>query len=224
MTVAAPALPSAASRPSRLGGFDPTWLLWLAIIAVLLFLVVSPFVYLVLTSFQNEKTGAFTFANYGTAYGRQRYVDALFNSLQLGAGAALLAGVFAVPLAWAVSRTDMPGRGFVRMLVLGDLHHAALHRRRRLDPAGRAERRLAQPHLCDADRRGGGAVQHLQLSRPRRRHRALFLPLHLHLHQRRRSSWCRPRWRMPPTSWAPAPGARCARSPCRWRCRRSWAA
>jgi len=118
VTVAAPALPSAANRSSRLGGFDPTWLLWLAIIAVLLFLVVSPFVYLVLTSFQNEKTGAFTFANYGIAYGRERYVDALFNSLQLGAGAALLAGAFAVPLAWAVSRTNMPGRGFVRMMVL----------------------------------------------------------------------------------------------------------
>ncbi len=106
------------TRPSRLNAFDPTWLLWLAIIAVLLFLVVSPFVYLVVTSFQNEKTGAFTFANYGIAYGRQRYVDALLNSLQLGAGAALLAGAFAVPLAWAVSRTNMPGRGFVRMMVL----------------------------------------------------------------------------------------------------------
>jgi iron(III) transport system permease protein len=38
--------------------------------------------------------------------------------LKLGAAAAALAGVFAVPLAWAVARTDMPGRGFVRMLVL----------------------------------------------------------------------------------------------------------
>jgi iron(III) transport system permease protein len=118
MTVAAPALPSAANRPSRIGGFDPTWLLWIAIIAVLLFLVVSPFVYLVATSFQNEKTGAFTFANYAIAYSRPRYVEALFNSLELGAAAALLAGAFAVPLAWAVSRTNMPGRGFVRMMVL----------------------------------------------------------------------------------------------------------
>ena len=102
----------------RIGGWDATWLLWIAIIAVLLFLVVSPFVYLVLTSFQAEGTGAFTFQNYATAYGRARYVDALFNSLQLGAGAALLAGVLAVPLAWGCSRTNMPGRGFVRMLVL----------------------------------------------------------------------------------------------------------
>lgn len=102
----------------RIGGWDATWLLWIAIIAVLLFLVVSPFVYLVLTSFQAEGTGAFTFQNYATAYGRARYIDALFNSLQLGAGAALLAGVLAVPLAWGCSRTNMPGRGFVRMLVL----------------------------------------------------------------------------------------------------------
>ena len=105
-------------RVSRIGGWDSTWLLWIGIIAVLLFLVVSPFVYLVLTSFQAERTGDFTFANYATAYGRARYIDALFNSLKLGAAAAALAGLFAIPLAWGVARTDMPGRGFVRMIVL----------------------------------------------------------------------------------------------------------
>src|SRR5712672_986846 len=118
MTVAAPALVSTTVRPARVGGWDATWLLWIAIIAVLLFLVVSPFVYLVVTSFSAERTGDFTFANYATAYGRARYVDALMNSLKLGGAAALLAGVFAVPLAWAVARTDMPGRGLTRMLVL----------------------------------------------------------------------------------------------------------
>src|SRR5712672_3728596 len=98
MTVAAPSFAPTSVRPARVGGWDATWILWIAIIAVLLFLVVSPFVYLVLTSFQAERTGAFTFQNYATAYGRARYVDALFNSLKLGAGAALLAGAFAVPL------------------------------------------------------------------------------------------------------------------------------
>ncbi len=118
MTVASPALSSGAARAPRLSGRDSTWLLWLAIVAVLLFLVVSPFVYLVATSFSGEGTGAFTLDNYAAAYGRERYVQALINSLELGAGAALLAGAFAIPLAWGVSRTDMPGRGFVRMLVL----------------------------------------------------------------------------------------------------------
>ena len=112
------ALTATAIRPARRRGFDPSWILWVAIIAVLLFLVVSPFIHLLVTSFTSERTGAFTFANYVAAYGRERYVQALINSLELGACSALLAGVFAVPLAWAVSRTDMPGRGFVRMAVL----------------------------------------------------------------------------------------------------------
>ena len=118
MTVAAPALASSSVRPARVGGWDATWLLWIAIIAVLLFLVVSPFVYLVVTSFTAEHTGGFTFSNYAVAWGRSRYVEALFNSLKLGAVSAGLAGLFAIPLAWGVSRTNMPGRGLVRMLVL----------------------------------------------------------------------------------------------------------
>lgn len=108
----------ASAVVSRAGRWDTTWLLWIAVIAVLLVLVVSPFIYLVLTSFQAERTGDFTLSNYATAYGRARYIDALFNSLKLGVGAAALAGLFAIPLAWAVARTDMPGRGFTRMLVL----------------------------------------------------------------------------------------------------------
>ena len=118
MSVTAPAIDTMPVRPVRTSRFDSSWLLWIAIIAVLLFLVVSPFVYLVITSFQTERTGEFTFANYATAYGRSRYVEALVNSLKLGAVSALLAGVFAVPLAWAVARTNMPGRGLTRMLVL----------------------------------------------------------------------------------------------------------
>lgn len=118
MTATASTLDAAPARTARAGGFDSTWLLWIGIIAVLLFLVVSPFIYLVITSFQAERTGEFTFANYATAYGRARYVEALLNSLKLGAVSALLAGIFAVPLAWAVARTDMPGRGLTRMLVL----------------------------------------------------------------------------------------------------------
>lgn len=118
MTVTSPALSSSTVRPMRLGGRNSTWMLWLAIIAVLLFLVVSPFIYLVATSFTVEGGGGFTLDNYSSAYGRERYVQALINSLELGTGAALLAGAFAIPLAWGVSRTNMPGRGFVRMMVL----------------------------------------------------------------------------------------------------------
>src|ERR1700730_12383271 len=184
MTIAAPALSSSSVRPARVGGFDATWLLWIAIIAVLLFLVVSPFVYLVVTSFTAGRSGEFTFANYAVAWGRSRYVEALFNSLRLGAVSAGLAGLFAIPLACGVSRTNMPGRGFVRMLVLATF----------ITPpytGAVAWILLAGPNagwlnlLHVRHRRRGGAVQHLQLHRACRRHRALFVSLHLHLHLRR---------------------------------------
>jgi iron(III) transport system permease protein len=94
-------------------------LLWLLLIAVLVFLVASPMVRLVVSSFQEAETGRFTLANYAQAYGRLRHLQAILNSLELGIGVALLAGLFGVPLAWAISRTDMPAKGFVRLMVLG---------------------------------------------------------------------------------------------------------
>ena len=101
-----------ATPPFSRAALRRDWLLWIAIIAILLFLVVSPFVYLVLTSFQAEKTGDFTLANYATAYGRARYIDALFNSLQLGAGAALLAGALRRAARLGGRAHRHAGRGF----------------------------------------------------------------------------------------------------------------
>src|SRR5919199_481474 len=102
----------------RLRHFDPALLLFLAAALVLVVLVANPLVRLIWTSFQDAQTGAFTLANYAAAYGRARYLGALWNSLLLGACVSALCLVFAVPLAWAVSRTDMPGKGLVRLLVL----------------------------------------------------------------------------------------------------------
>src|SRR6202012_1712196 len=39
--------------------------------------------------------------------------------LEFGAGVAVLACLFGVPLAWAISRTDMPAKGLVRLMVFG---------------------------------------------------------------------------------------------------------
>jgi len=108
-----------ASWGVRLRNFDPTLLVWLGLAAILVFLVVNPLVRLVLTSFAEKDTGAFTLANYAAAYGRARYVEALWNALLLGGAVSALCLVLAVPLAWGVSRTDMPGKGLVRLLVLG---------------------------------------------------------------------------------------------------------
>src|SRR5829696_8165824 len=117
MAIATPALVT-PDAPRRAFFFRSAGVVWIGNLAGLVVLGVSPVIYLVGTSFTAEKTGEFTFANYAAAYGRARYVDALMNSLKLGGASALLAGVFAVPLAWAVARTDMPGRGFTRVMVL----------------------------------------------------------------------------------------------------------
>lgn len=98
---------------------DKSSWVWLLAIAVLLFLIVNPLLRLLLVSFQQPDTGAFTLANYAAAYSRSRYLDALVNSLILGVSAASLCLVFGVPLAWALSRTDMPGKGLVWVSILG---------------------------------------------------------------------------------------------------------
>ncbi|HEX4368601.1 MAG TPA: iron ABC transporter permease [Rhodopila sp.] len=99
--------------------FDPLIVLWIVLAAALVLLVVNPLFRLVQTSLQDTDTGAFTWMNYVTAYSRPRYLVAMLNSLRLGAGVTVLCLLFAVPMAWAVSRTDMPGKGLIRFLVLG---------------------------------------------------------------------------------------------------------
>lgn len=109
----------AAAFFRRLRNLEPAVLLWIVLIAVLLFLVVSPMAKLLLVSFETRGTGEFTLANYAEAYGRPRYVEALVNSLILGTLSAALSLLFALPMAWAVSRTDMPFRGLTWAVVLG---------------------------------------------------------------------------------------------------------
>ena len=110
-----------AGAPSggALRRLDPSMALWLVMIAALIFLVASPIVRLLVSSFQDTDTGSLTLANYRDAYFNLRHLQSLANSIELGVGVALLAGLFGVPIAWAISRTDMPLKGVVRILVLG---------------------------------------------------------------------------------------------------------
>jgi iron(III) transport system permease protein len=104
---------------ARLRRLDPSMILWIAMIAILVFLVASPLVRLVVSSFQEADTGRLTLHNYVDAYANARHLQALMHSLELGVGVAILAGLFGVPIAWAISRTDMPAKGFVRLMVFG---------------------------------------------------------------------------------------------------------
>ena len=67
------------------GAINPTTLVALLLVTILIFLVANPLFQLVKQSFTKASDHSFTFANYVTAFGRPRYVHALINSLELGA-------------------------------------------------------------------------------------------------------------------------------------------
>ena len=91
----------------------------LLVLMALLFLVGSPVASLVGSSLRSTDTGAFTLENYVIAYGNLRDLQALGNSLLYAFEVTVLSAGLAVPIAWGVSRTDMPGKGFVQVLTLG---------------------------------------------------------------------------------------------------------
>jgi iron(III) transport system permease protein len=116
---------TAAGQAPLAGGLGQRWrhwdrasLVWLLAIAVLVLLVANPLLRLLVVSFQ-DGDGAFTLANYVAAYSRQRHLEALGNSLVLGVSSGLLCLLFGVPIAWALSRTDMPCKGLVWVAMLG---------------------------------------------------------------------------------------------------------
>jgi iron(III) transport system permease protein len=98
---------------------DWSLLAWLAAAAVLAFLVLVPLGWLVYTSVQDADTGALTVANYHEAFSRRIYLEPILNSLRLAISVAIVATLVGTPLAWLVSRTDMPGRSLIRALTLG---------------------------------------------------------------------------------------------------------
>src|SRR5690606_22638786 len=98
---------------------EPINLLWLAIFLFLLVLVAAPIGYLIKVSFEATGTGVFTLGNYISAYGRSRYVSGRVNCGRLGLATAAVCVVIAVPMAWAVSRSNMPMKWLAWAVVLG---------------------------------------------------------------------------------------------------------
>lgn len=110
------AAPLALSERRRL---DPGLAVWLASAAVLLFMVIVPLLWIAVASVHADSDNRLTLANYAEAFSRAIYLQPIQNSLTLAAAAAAIAVVAGTVLAWAVSRTDMPGRHIIRLLVFG---------------------------------------------------------------------------------------------------------
>src|SRR5262245_20655267 len=79
----------------------------------LLVLVVLPLVSLAWGSV--SAGGRLTLAHFRQALSSRLYVQALWNSLVLGAWTAVLSVAIGLPLAWAVTRSDVPAKRFIRV-------------------------------------------------------------------------------------------------------------
>ncbi|MGA1858303.1 iron ABC transporter permease [Azospirillum sp. 11R-A] len=89
-----------------------------AVILLLALLVVQPFGWVLFNSLHDDATGAWTLNNYARVVQSAELVEPLVNSLILAAATALIAVGIGVPLAWLVSRTDLPFRRTIRVLTL----------------------------------------------------------------------------------------------------------
>lgn len=81
--------------------------------AAVLVLIVLPLLSLVWGSITAD--GRLTLDHFSEALGRRLYLQALWNSLVLGAWTAVLSVVIGLPMAWAVGRTNAPAKRFVHL-------------------------------------------------------------------------------------------------------------
>ncbi|NNF25764.1 MAG: iron ABC transporter permease, partial [Gemmatimonadetes bacterium] len=92
-----------------------------SLLAVLLYLVGAPVVFLAISSF--KPTGlppdpGWTFANYVTVFGDAEFAGILANTVAFVAGSVLLAVGVALALVLLIERTDVMGRRMLRWLIL----------------------------------------------------------------------------------------------------------
>ena len=118
-------------------------------------------------------------SNFGEVMTGRLYVTALKNSLILGAWTGLFSLMIGVALAWAVSRTDVPGKALIQVDRQPVLPFAAVPHRHRLRLSVQPERR---PDQRAGARRARPAVSHLQRvlhDRAGAGHGAAHLPVRL---------------------------------------------
>ena len=88
------------------------------LVAILAFIVLYPMGGLLLRSLR-DPSGGYTVAHYIDAFSRARQYQAYINSLLLGVAVTGLTLALAVPMAWAIARTDMPFKKLFRTAVFG---------------------------------------------------------------------------------------------------------
>lgn len=102
-------------------GFDhwltPQVVVWGVSTALLVVLVLWPMYHLIVESLKTP--AGISLANYTQILQMPRFHEAFANTMVVSLACALLGMLTGVPLAWLVSRTNVPGRAWIRIGVLG---------------------------------------------------------------------------------------------------------
>src|SRR3954468_2664760 len=98
------------------GKFDWTRLVLALFTACLVLLIVLPMSWLALYAF-TDKAGRATLQNFVKLFTDPDFLDPLATTAVIATTSAMICCVVAAPMGWLVSRTDMPGRQFIRALV-----------------------------------------------------------------------------------------------------------
>src|SRR5471032_3026438 len=111
MTIALPALPT-----RRAFGIDISKPVLYGFAIVLCVLIVLPLSWLFFYSLTDGK-GHVTLANFYRLFSESAFLDPLLTTAIIATSSAIICCAVAAPMGWLVSRTDMPGRQFIRALV-----------------------------------------------------------------------------------------------------------
>jgi iron(III) transport system permease protein len=111
MTIAQEA--SVAPIPARIDWTKPVLYLSAALLVVL---IVMPLSWLAVYSV-TDRDGRLTLLNFVTLFTDPDFLDPLFTTAIIATTSAVICCCVAAPIGWLVSRTDMPGRQFIRALV-----------------------------------------------------------------------------------------------------------
>ena len=100
--------PNAAARAGEPAGRRPPWALALPVLAILLWLVLYPNLFVLGDSLVDG--GRLTLAHYTRFFGSRSELAALWGSVWISAASVVLSALIGVPLAFLFSRRDFPGR------------------------------------------------------------------------------------------------------------------
>ena len=101
----------------RAARFDWTTPVSLAFVLLLAALVLLPMVWLTLASLRDDAKH-FTLDNYRQFFTDLSFLKPLATTLWTSAAVGLICVALAAPMAWLVSRSDLPGKRFLRVLIL----------------------------------------------------------------------------------------------------------